>query len=149
MKYVDKYVLLEQKEYERLLSKLSNMEGRGSEIKASESPLEKLKEEVTPEKLKEEAVPEKLKEEAGPEKREDIIDQLKSASAEEDELDKEAIKSLQSILKQDSERKPTTTSKASKNIKSKRPPPPPGIPDKKRKITPNKKHEWTKFWNAN
>ena len=118
MKYVDKYVLLEQKEYERLLSKLSNMEGRGSEIKASESPLEKLKEEVTPEKLKEEAVPEK---------REDIIDQLKSASAEEDELDKDAIKSLQSILKQDSERKPTTTSKASKNIKSKRPPPPPGI----------------------
>lgn len=130
MKYVDKYVLLEQKEYDRLLEKVNNMEGQGSQIKSQELPSEKVKDQTPSEK------------------QENIIDQLKSVDKEEDRLDKGRIETLQNILMDESEQKPPITFKAPKSIKTKRPPPPPGIPDKKRKIIPTQKHEWSKFWHS-
>ena len=130
MKRVDKYILLEQKEYDRLIDKITNMEGEGS----SKSSPELLNIEEN--------------EKTSSAKDKNILDQLKSSSQKEESIDKESIEQLKNIISEEIDEKPSTNIKNAKNIKLKRPAPPPGIPDKKRKINPYQSHQWKKFWSA-
>ena len=130
MKRLDKYVLLEQKEYDRLMERITNMEGEGSH-KASVDSADKQHEEK-----------------ASSQNEESLLDQLKSISQKEESIDKEGVEQLKDILSQEVHEKPVINGEGAKISKSKRPPPPPGIPDKKRKINPYQNHQWKKFWSV-